>query len=61
MLLHVIADTLGSVGVIVSSILIHLYGWMIADPVCSLFISIMIFGSFVALTVFFFLATAHPF
>lgn len=42
-LLHVIADTLGSVGVIISSLLIHQYGWMIADPVCSLFISVMIF------------------
>jgi hypothetical protein len=52
-LLHVIADTLGSVGVIVSSILIHLYGWMIADPICSLFISVMIFGSFVAFIIFF--------
>ena len=42
-LLHVIADTLGSVGVIISSLIIHQYGWMIADPVCSIFISILIF------------------
>jgi len=34
-LLHVIADTLGSVSVIISSLLIKNYGWMIADPICS--------------------------
>eukprot|EP00045_Choanoeca_perplexa_P006622 m.57133 g.57133 ORF g.57133 m.57133 type:complete len:353 (+) comp13703_c0_seq2:57-1115(+) len=44
-LLHVLADTLGSVGVIISSLIIHQYGWMIADPVCSIFISILIFLS----------------
>ncbi|KAJ3381318.1 hypothetical protein HDU92_005469, partial [Lobulomyces angularis] len=42
MFLHVLADTLGSVGVITSSILIQLYGWYWADPLCSLFIAIMI-------------------
>eukprot|EP00038_Savillea_parva_P001487 m.104295 g.104295 ORF g.104295 m.104295 type:complete len:478 (-) comp10520_c1_seq1:1593-3026(-) len=36
-LLHVIADTLGSVSVIISSLLIMNYGWMTADPVCSMF------------------------
>jgi zinc transporter 5/7 len=40
--LHILADTLGSVGVILSSILIHLYGWMWADPVCSIFIALLI-------------------
>ena len=45
MFLHVLADTLGSVGVITSSILIQLYGWKWADPVCSLFIAIMILMS----------------
>eukprot|EP00730_Choanoeca_flexa_P016019 TRINITY_DN748_c0_g1_i1.p1 TRINITY_DN748_c0_g1~~TRINITY_DN748_c0_g1_i1.p1 ORF type:complete len:378 (+),score=32.84 TRINITY_DN748_c0_g1_i1:65-1198(+) len=44
-LLHVLADTLGSVGVIISSLIIHQYGWMIADPVCSIFISVLIFMS----------------
>eukprot|EP00056_Hartaetosiga_gracilis_P002259 m.52020 g.52020 ORF g.52020 m.52020 type:complete len:359 (+) comp10980_c0_seq3:168-1244(+) len=44
-LLHVIADTLGSVGVIISSLLIKQYGLMLADPICSLFISIMILAS----------------
>jgi len=40
--LHILADTLGSVGVIISSFLIHQFGWMIADPICSLFIAILI-------------------
>lgn len=40
--LHIMADTLGSVGVIISSILIHYFGWMIADPICSIFISVLI-------------------
>ena len=42
MFLHILADTLGSLGVIVSSILIELYGWTWADPICSLFIAVMI-------------------
>merc|ERR1711990_429658 len=40
--LHILADTLGSVGVIVSAILMHLFGWMIADPICFIFIAILI-------------------
>ena len=40
--LHILADTLGSVGVIISSGLIHYFGWMIADPICSMFISVLI-------------------
>ncbi|CAF0859794.1 unnamed protein product, partial [Didymodactylos carnosus] len=43
--LHVLADTLGSVGVIISSLLIQYFGWYISDPLCSLFIAIMIFLS----------------
>jgi zinc transporter 5/7 len=39
------ADTLGSVGVIVSSVLIEQIGWYIADPVCSIFIAVLIFMS----------------
>jgi hypothetical protein len=38
----VLADTLGSVGVIISSLLIENFGWNIADPICSLFIATMI-------------------
>ena len=40
--LHILADTLGSVGVIISSILMEMFGWMIADPICSIFIAILI-------------------
>lgn len=40
--LHILADTLGSVGVIISSLLIYYFGWMIADPVCSMFIAVLI-------------------
>lgn len=40
--LHILADTLGSVGVIVSAFLMSQFGWMIADPICSMFIAIMI-------------------
>ena len=47
--LHVVADTLGSVGVIVSSLLIEHFGWNIADPICSLFIATLILLSVVPL------------
>ena len=47
--LHVLADTLGSVGVIISSILIEQFGWYIADPICSVFISVLIFLSVIPL------------
>lgn len=40
--LHILADALGSVGVIISAILMHTFGWMIADPICSMFIAVMI-------------------
>jgi zinc transporter 5/7 len=43
--LHILADTLGSVGVIISSILIERFGWMIADPICSIIISGLILTS----------------
>ncbi|XP_016406330.1 zinc transporter 5-like [Sinocyclocheilus rhinocerous] len=47
--LHVLADTLGSVGVIISTILIRQFGWLIADPICSLFIATLIFLSVIPL------------
>uniref|UniRef100_A0A665TLF9 Zinc transporter n=1 Tax=Echeneis naucrates TaxID=173247 RepID=A0A665TLF9_ECHNA len=47
--LHVLADTLGSVGVIISTILIQQFGWLIADPICSLFIATLIFLSVIPL------------
>lgn len=40
--LHVMADTLGSVGVIISTILINIYGWTGFDPIASMFIAILI-------------------
>uniref|UniRef100_A0AAY5KML7 Zinc transporter n=1 Tax=Esox lucius TaxID=8010 RepID=A0AAY5KML7_ESOLU len=40
--LHIVADTLGSVGVIISAILMQKYDLMIADPICSICISILI-------------------
>lgn len=40
--LHILADTLGSVGVIISSLLIKYFGWMMADPLCSMMIAILI-------------------
>lgn len=43
--LHILADTLGSVGVIVSTVLMQAFGWMRADPICSLFIAILIVAS----------------
>lgn len=47
--LHVLADTLGSVGVIISTVLISQFGWLIADPICSLFIAVLIFLSVIPL------------
>lgn len=47
--LHVMADTLGSVGVIISAGLIKQFGWMLADPICSMFISVLIVFSVIPL------------
>lgn len=47
--LHVLADTMGSVGVIVSSVLVEWYDLHIADPICSLCISVLIFASILPL------------
>ena len=43
--LHVLADTLGSVGVLVSCYLVTNYKITIADPVCAMVVSILIFVS----------------
>lgn len=40
--LHIMADTLGSVGVIISALLMNYFGWMIADPICSMFIATLV-------------------
>jgi len=47
--LHIMADTLGSVGVIISTLLIQLYGWTGFDPIASLFIAVLIVASVVPL------------
>ncbi|XP_022934233.1 zinc transporter 5-like [Cucurbita moschata] len=47
--LHVLADTMGSVGVVISTLLIKYKGWLVADPACSIFISIMIISSVIPL------------
>lgn len=47
--LHILADTLGSVAVVISTILVHLYGWPGFDPLASCLIAILIFASAVPL------------
>jgi len=43
--LHVLADALGSLGVITSSLCIRFFGWRLADPLASIFISLLILAS----------------
>lgn len=47
--LHILADTLGSVGVIISAGLMYMFGWMRADPICSMFIALLIGASVLGL------------
>lgn len=47
--LHILADTMGSVGVIISSLLIRFFGWNIADPICSMIIAVLITVSVIPL------------
>ncbi|KAF8407968.1 hypothetical protein HHK36_007108 [Tetracentron sinense] len=47
--LHVLADTMGSVGVVLSTLLIKYKGWLAADPACSIFISVLIILSVIPL------------
>ncbi|KAG2173845.1 hypothetical protein INT43_005265 [Umbelopsis isabellina] len=47
--LHILADTLGSVGVIISTILIQWFGWTGFDPIASIFIAVLIFLSVIPL------------
>lgn len=47
--LHILADAMGSLGVIISSLMIKYFGWTIADPICSAIISILIFVSVIPL------------
>jgi zinc transporter 5/7 len=43
--LHVLGDTLGSVGVIISSLLISFFDWRIADPISSVCLALIILPS----------------
>lgn len=47
--LHVVGDALGSVGAIIAGLLMIFTGWMLADPVVSIFISLIIIFSAVHL------------
>lgn len=47
--LHVLADTLGSVGVVISTLFIKYKGWLITDPACSIFLSALIIASVIPL------------
>lgn len=47
--LHVLADTLGSVAVVISTILIHFFNWPGFDPLASCLIAILIFASAIPL------------
>lgn len=47
--LHILADTLGSVAVVISTILVHYSGWSGYDPLASCFIAILIFVSAIPL------------
>jgi zinc transporter 5/7 len=47
--LHVLADAMGSVAVIVSTLLTQYTGWMGWDPVASVFVAILIFASAIPL------------
>ncbi|WVN87200.1 uncharacterized protein L203_102377 [Cryptococcus depauperatus CBS 7841] len=49
--LHVLADTLGSVGVIISTLLIRITGWTGFDPIASLFIAALIMASVIPLVI----------
>ncbi|KAI9881996.1 MAG: hypothetical protein M1823_006285 [Watsoniomyces obsoletus] len=49
--LHILADTLGSASVVVSTVLIHFYRWPGFDPLASCFIAIMIFVSAIPLVI----------
>jgi zinc transporter 5/7 len=43
MYLHILADTMGSVFVILSSVIVKYTGYFIIDPICSIILSILIF------------------
>lgn len=42
---HVLADLLGSLGVVISAVLIILFGWQLADPIASVAIGLLVLWS----------------
>ncbi len=42
---HVLADLAGSLGVLIAGTLVWAFGWMIADPIVSLCVGVLILGS----------------
>jgi zinc transporter 5/7 len=48
--LHILADTLGSVAVIVSSLCINYFDFYLADPICCFLISVLILAAAVPFT-----------
>lgn len=40
--LHVFSDTLGSIGVLISGVLISIFGWKLADPIASIAIAALV-------------------
>lgn len=40
--LHVLGDMLGSVGAIIAALLIWQFGWMLADPIASVIVAILV-------------------
>ncbi|KAM5483709.1 putative zinc transporter msc2 [Microsporum audouinii] len=49
--LHILADALGSVAVVSSTILVHFFGWSGFDPIASCLIAILIFASAIPLVI----------
>lgn len=43
--LHALADSLGSLGVIASTVLVKYYGLTLADPICSFLVAAMVLAS----------------
>jgi len=43
--LHIMGDVLGSVGAIVAALVIHFFGWLPADAIISVLVSVLIFRS----------------
>lgn len=43
--IHILADALGSISVLISSFLIRYYDWYFTDPLCSFLLSILILYS----------------